>query len=138
MTSICLKCRSERGFTLIEVIVFIIVIGLFAGMLVPFTVGHRGSPSASLAQKGIDLAQAELEQTVAQKRANGFGALATGGCVTPMLAGFICTRTVCYVPLANLNDTSACGTATNYKRVEVKITNTAIGDVTAVTLFTNY
>jgi len=130
---------SERGFTLIEVVVFVIILGFLAGVLIPFTVSLRGSSNPVFVQRAVALAQAELEQTVAQKRASGFAAVATGGCAMPMPPGFNpCTRTVCYVPSTNLNDTSACGAGTNYKRVEVTVNHPAIGNVTAVTLLTSY
>lgn len=144
MTLIGPDVTSEQGFTLIEIVVFIVVLGFLSAVLIPMTVSLRGSPQAPITQKAVALAQAELEQAVAQKRASGFAAVAVGnpvgaGCFTPMLPGFTCSRAVCYVPAGNLNDTSACTTtATNYKRVQATINHTAVGNVVAVTLLTNY
>lgn len=129
----------ERGFTLIEIVVFIVVLGFLGGVLIPFTVSLRGSSQPTSTQQALALAQAELEQAVAQRRASGFAGV-TAGCtpgLMPSLA-FTCNRSVCYVPAANLNDISNCATVTNYRRVEVTITHPTIGNVTAVTLFTNY
>ncbi|MBI3804801.1 MAG: hypothetical protein HY282_13675 [Nitrospirae bacterium] len=131
------RLMSERGFTLIEVILFIIILGLAAGVLVPLTISIQGSPQPATAQRGIFLAQAELEQVIAQKRTSGFSAVATGTCSGAMPAGYTCSRTVCYVSAASLNNTAACGTATDYKRVEVTITNASIGSIKGVTLLTN-
>ncbi|WDT77128.1 MAG: hypothetical protein MPW16_07880 [Candidatus Manganitrophus sp.] len=130
---------SERGFTLIEIVIFIVVLGLLGGLLIPLTVSLRGSPQPVLAQQAIALAQAELEQAVAQRRANGFAGV-TAGCTPGLMPSpaFTCTRTVCYVPAGNLNDTSNCATVTAYRRVQVTISHATIGSVTAVTLFTNY
>lgn len=126
---------QERGFTLIETLIFIIVLGLAAGILMPLTQSVSGSANPVITQQAIALAQAELDQTIAQKRAAGFGPIASGICDVPMPAGFTCAREVCFVPAANLNN---CGATTDFKRVEVRITNAVIGTVTAVTLLTNY
>lgn len=144
MTLIGPDITSEQGFTLIEIVVFIIVLGFLSAVLIPMTVSLRGSPQASITQKAIDLAQAELEQVVAQKRASGFAAVAVGnpvgaGCFMPMLPGFTCSRSVCYVPAGNLNDTSACtAPVTNFMRVQATINHASVGNVVAVTLLTNY
>jgi hypothetical protein len=119
---------------------FIVIFGLAAGILIPLTQGVSGSANPVLTQQAIALAQGELDQTVAQRHAFGFGPVATGACVLSMAGfpGFSCSRTVCFVPATNLNDTSNCGVATNFKQVQVTITKPEIGDTTAVTLVTNY
>ncbi|MDC4204048.1 MAG: type II secretion system protein [Candidatus Manganitrophus sp.] len=139
LTLIRSSLMLERGFTLIEIVVFIVVLGFLSGMLIPFTVSLRGSSQPPLIQQALDLAQADLEQAVAQRRANGFAGV-TAGCTTGLMPSpaFTCTRSLCYVPAGNLNDTSNCATVTSYRRVEVTISHSAIGNVTAVTLFTNY
>lgn len=48
------------------------------------------------------------------------------------------TVQVCYVPSTNLNDTSACNTATDYKRIQVTVTHPRIGSAELVTVMTNY
>ena len=48
---------------------------------------------------------------------------------------------VCYVPSVNLNDTSTCNTATDYKQIQVTITPLATAgssSVTLTTVVTNY
>lgn len=131
---------QERGFTLIEIVIFIIVIGLAAGILIPLTQSVSGSVTPVFTQQAITLAQGELDQVVAERRAGGFGSVAIGNsaCVLTMLTGFTCTRTVCAVPAANLNDLSNCGMASDYRRVAVAVNHPAIGDITGVTLLTNY
>jgi len=133
---------TMRGFTLIETIITIVIISIAAaGVMIPFMTSLGGSPKALLTQQGMGLAQGELDQLIAEKRANGFGSIATGAvaCTLPMLPGFVpCTRTVCYVPVANLNDTSACATVTNFKQATITITSAVAGNITAVTLLANY
>lgn len=45
---------------------------------------------------------------------------------------------VCYVPAGNLNDTSTCNTITDYKRIQVTVSNVTLGSVNLVTVVTNY
>ncbi|MCG3112479.1 MAG: type II secretion system GspH family protein [Candidatus Manganitrophus sp. SB1] len=139
LTLIRSSLMLERGFTLIEIVVFIVVLGFLGGVLIPFTVSLRGSSQPTSTQQALALAQAELEQAVAQRRASGFAGV-TAGCTLGLMPSpaFTCTRTVCYVPAGNLNDTTCGPTPTDYKRVEVTISHAAIGSLTAVTLFTNY
>lgn len=131
---------SVQGFTLIETIIVIVVLGLATGILIPFFVSLKGSAAPVLTQQGVSLVQGELDQMIAEKRANGFGSIATGtlGCALPMPTGFTCSRSVCYVPSTDLNDTSTCTTVTGYKQAAVTVTNTMGGDITAATLLTNY
>jgi prepilin-type N-terminal cleavage/methylation domain-containing protein len=128
----------EQGFTLIETIIVIVVLSVAFGILIPFTEALRGSANAVLTQQAVALVQGEIDQVIAEKRANGFNSITTGGCALSLLTGFTCSRTVCYVPSTNVDDTSACGTATSYKRVMVTVSNSVLGDVTAVTLLMNY
>ncbi len=133
---------SQRGFTLIETAVFIIVLGMLASLLIPFTVSLRGGPTSAVTQQTISLAQGELEQTMAQKHAAGFGAVTTGqnqSCIISMPSNFSCSKNVCYVTAANPDNDNACSNpSSNYKRVQVTITNSTVGAVTAVTLLSNY
>jgi Tfp pilus assembly major pilin PilA len=125
---------------LIEIIITVLVIAIIgAAVMLPFVNSLSGSPNPVWIQQASDLVQGELEQVIANKRASGFGGIATGAsaCSVPMPAGFTCSRSVCYVPAGNLNDTSTCATATAYKRVAVAVNHATVGDVSAVLLVTN-
>ncbi len=136
--------KNTGGFTLIETIITLVVLSIAAvGVLSVFTTGMRGSANPVVVDQATELAQGELDAVIGIKNANGFSAAAlntgTGqGCNTAMLTGFNCSLDICYVASGSLDNTGACNTATNYKRVAVTITNAAIGNVTAVTLLANY
>jgi prepilin-type N-terminal cleavage/methylation domain-containing protein len=135
---------TVRGFTLIETIITIVIVAIAAtAVMIPFMTSLGGSPKASHTQQAIELAQGELDQLIADKRASGFGAIALGpaACTLPMLPGFgPCTRTVCYVLAGTLNNTSPCETVivTNFKHATITIASATAGTITAVTLLTNY
>jgi MSHA pilin protein MshD len=137
--------RSQAGFSLIEIIIAIVVLSIaMAGVFAVFNSGIATSANQLLIAQATQLAQGELETVIGLKAANGFSgaALNTGmgqACKTdPMLTGFNCTLDICYVVAGALDDTGACDSATSYKRVAATITNAAIGNVTAVTLLTEY
>lgn len=145
-----LRTPNSNGFSLIEAIITLAVLSIAAiGVLSVFTVGTKGSANPLIIDQATQLAQGELEQNIGEKITNTFGSpsLTTNATPTtclsfspaPPLAGYTCTRTVCFVSPGSLDDTSACTTATAYKRIAVTMTNTATGQgVTAVTLVTNY
>ena len=127
----------DQGFTLIETVIVVVVLGLSLGVLIPFTVSLRNSAAPVLTQQATSLAQGELDQVIAEKRAGGYAAVA-GACAVPMPTGFACARSRCYVPAANLNDLTACAAVTGYRRVQVTVNHALVGNVAAVTLVTNY
>ena len=135
---------SVRGFTLIETIVSILVIAIIgAAVLLPFVSSLSGSPNPVVTQQASDLAQGELEQVLAIRRASGFGAVAIAAaptpCTLPTPAGFTCARTVCFVQPPNLNDTSSCTAPTTaYRRVAVTVSHALVGDTSAVLLVADY
>jgi type II secretory pathway pseudopilin PulG len=142
---------SERGVTLIETVIVIIVLGLSLAVLIPSTVSTRHSATPVLTQQATALAQEKLEQIFAdrldQTTPRGFTYATTPGnypAENPIagVTGFSRSVAITCVTTANLN---AAGSApspscasTNYARVTVTVTNTTLGNVTAVTLLTSY
>jgi len=135
------RSSAVSGFTLIEMLIVIVVLGIAAvAITLPFLTSSNGGAKAFVTQDGMTLAQGEADQLLADRAANGFGAIPTGnaGCALPILTGFSCTRSVCYVPAGNLNDTSACTTATDYKLATITVTNPMVGNLTTTVLFANF
>ena len=146
---------SERGFSLIEIIITVIVLGIATGILVPFIVSLRGSANPVLIEQAVVLSQERLEQMIADRR-DGVTPRGFRYATTPAnypnenpVAGypnFTRSVTIMCVPSTNLD---AAGTApnpscaladglTDYARVTVTVTNTLAGSVAAVGLLTNY
>jgi prepilin-type N-terminal cleavage/methylation domain-containing protein len=133
---------GESGFTLIETIITLLVLAIAAlGILSLFATGIQGSASPLLTSQAAQLAQGEINEIIGERMASGFEALPQGAaaCTSTMMAGFTCSRSICYVSAGNLEDISNCAVATTYKRAQVTITITATGtSMNVVTLLTNY
>lgn len=145
----------DHGFTLIETMIVIVVLGLSLGVLIPFTVSLRNSAAPVLTQQAAFLAQEKLEQIVADRldrtTPRGF-VYATNPVNYPAespiagVAGFSRSVAVTCVTTADLN---AAGTVpnpscalsdarTDYARVTVTVTHAVLGTVTAASMLANY
>ena len=72
---------ANQGFTLIEIIITIVILGAVAGILVPFFNAITHSPDPVIRERAISLGQAMMDEIMAKKwDAN-----------TPMGGGPICT-----------------------------------------------
>lgn len=149
------RSPAERGFTLIETIISVIILAIAAGILIPFIVSLQGSANPILMEQAVVLGQERLEQVIADRRDGvtpKWFRYATNPANYPNeipVAGFPSfTRSVAIacVTAANLD---AAGTApnpscalsdgrTDYARITVTVTHAVVGDVTAVGLLTNY
>jgi prepilin-type N-terminal cleavage/methylation domain-containing protein len=134
-----LRTPNSNGFTLIETIITLVVLSIAViGVLSVFTTGMKGGANPLIASQATQYAQGEMDQIFGEKAgAGGFGSIINGSCVLT-LAGFNCSRTVCYVTPADLNSTAACGVATNYKHVTVTVNQPLIGDIKVDSLISNY
>jgi prepilin-type N-terminal cleavage/methylation domain-containing protein len=149
------KVANDQGFTLIETVLVVVILGLSLGVLIPFTVSLRNSAAPVLTQQATLLAQEKLEQIVADRldktTPRGFVYATTLGnypAENPIagMTGFNRSVAIACVTTADLN---AAGTApnpscalsdarTDYARVTVTVFNAALGNVTTVMLLTNY
>lgn len=147
---------KERGFTLIETVIVVVVIGLAFGVLIPFTLSLKNSASPVLTELGATLAQEKVEQIIADRRDTGIPrgfvyatTPANYPAETPAMVGFDgFTRSVAIacVTTANLNaagsvPSPSCAVSagqTDYARVTVTVSHLTFGSLTAVALLANY
>jgi prepilin-type N-terminal cleavage/methylation domain-containing protein len=150
-----IEVARDQGFTLIETVIVVVILGLSLGVLIPFTVSLRNSAAPVLTQQAALLAQEKLEQIVADRldrtTPRGFTYATTSGnypAESPIagVTGFNRSVAIACVTTTNLN---AAGTVpnpscalsdarTDYARVTVTVSNSFLGNVTAATLITNY
>lgn len=125
---------------MIEIVITLVVLSIGAvGVLSVFTAGMKGSANPLLLSQAAQLAQGEIDIMISQKKASGFGSIASSAtCSISMLSGFSCSRSICFVPSGNVDDTSACGSATDYKRAAVSVASSLTGTFTIVTLLSNF
>lgn len=130
------KVVSRRtGFTLIEVIIVILILGIALmplGVLMVNALSKNTYPSAQITAAA--LAEGEMDRITNQK----FSTVAAVGSTafSAPFAAYSYSVAVDYVDAGALN-TPVVG-PTNYKRVAVTVTSAASGNVTLVTLMTNY
>ncbi len=140
----------EGGFTLVETVITIVVVGIAFVVLLSFTQSLRSSGDPVVLQQGVSLAQERLDQIVADRRdtttPRGFS-YATNPANYPAespvtgFAGF--DRSVAIACFAATPFTGA-GTAPapdcptpGYARITVTVTNSATGSLSVVTLLGN-
>jgi type II secretory pathway pseudopilin PulG len=63
---------NEQGFNLIELIIFIILLGIGIGVLVPLVITSRYVHRIDKQTEALELAQQRMELILAQKNINGF------------------------------------------------------------------
>lgn len=74
---------NKNGFTLIETLMVIVIIGIAgAGILMFFTAG-RSAPDQTLIAQATGLARQRLEGIIADKKANGFSSIAIAATPAP-------------------------------------------------------
>lgn len=73
--------RHNQGFTLIEIVITIVILGAVAGILVPFFNAITHSPDPVIRERAISLGQATMDEIMAKRWDEN----------TPMGGGPICT-----------------------------------------------
>ena len=143
--------NNQKGFSLIETIIVIIVISIGAiGVLSVFTTGMKGAGNPLVTIQAVELGQEKLDIIIGdrQNTARGYN-YATNPANYPAenpVTGFTNFNRSVAIACVTTADFNAAGSApapscvgvTNYARVTVTVTHSAIGSVTAVTLVTNY
>ncbi|MBI5874512.1 MAG: type II secretion system protein [Deltaproteobacteria bacterium] len=140
---------KTKGFTLIETVMVIVLLGIVAAGILLYFAGMRGSADPVLRLQAIELAQEKMERIIADKKTtNGFNNVIAEAAV-PLGAPFTnFTRsvTVICVQEAALNTSSGtmpnCTDISSYhaKNVTVNVTWTGGGStgISLVTVLSDY
>lgn len=70
-----MNMRNERGFTLIEVIMVMVVLAIVGTGILMYFAGLSGRPDAVTLTQSASLAQEKMERLLADKKANGFNTI---------------------------------------------------------------
>lgn len=125
--------HDSRGFTLIETVMVIALLGIVgAGILLYFS-GMRGSADPVLRIQAIELAQEKMERIIADKKANGFNSIVAeaAAALAAPFTNFTREVTVICVTEGALNTDIGgmpnCGAPGSYRAKNVKVTVTWTG-----------
>jgi prepilin-type N-terminal cleavage/methylation domain-containing protein len=138
------KDRLAPGFTLIEVVMVIVLLGIMGTGIIMYFVGVSSSGDPVLTTQATALAQEKLERVIADKKANGFNSIVAEA-AAPLAAPFDrFTREVEVFCVQEADLTTSNGTMPNCtdsdilaKRVRVLVTWSA-GAVDFITVITNH
>ena len=127
-----MKDKKAKGFTFIELIMIIVIVGIAVVPLIQmFTTSLKGSADAESNSIALELAQDKMEET----KQLGFAATSsTSGTFASPFTAYSYQVTVSYVD----QNFAASGSATNYKKVEVKVTHTSGTSTTLTTVVSNH
>lgn len=126
---------KSHGFTLIEVIMIIII----SAIAIPVLLVIMGQSARLGVQPELQVTSANLGQALMEEiRSRDFASL-SGFSNTITIGGVTYTQSVevCNVPANSLDDTSACSSPSDYKRIRVSVSSSS-SRVELVTLRTNY
>lgn len=119
--------RNQLGLTLIELIAFIVIIGIAGTLIIPLTNALKTGGGSNNQIKAMQLARGRMELILASKHINGFDNMAdpcansnTGPCAS--VVGYSITPTI----------TTGWNGSNNYKQITVSVSGS--GSITLKSL----
>lgn len=135
-----------KGFTLIETVMVIVLLGIVGAGILMYFAGMRGSADPVLRLQAIELAQERMEKIIADKKANGFSSVVAEASA-PLAAPFSNfsrgVNVIC-VQEGDFNTSNGtmpnCSDVSQYhaKRVQVTVSWTSDGSISLVTVLSDH
>lgn len=127
--------KQDRGFTLIELIIFIVIAGIIASMLfTSYLTILRRSPVINQQIDATQIATRCMEWYLGQRFINGFSSLTCPSTSTPTFCS--ANLPTGYTINANVSCATLYSDSTNYKTITVNVSGA--GSSTLSTIITNY
>lgn len=132
----------SSGFTLIETVIVIVLLGIVSTAVLMHFTNISKSPVAVITNQAVALAQAGVEEILADKKIGGFSSIPTGTTTeSPVDAtyfpSFTRTTTVYYVDAPAL-DTDINPSTSLWKRVSVTVAGSGGVSITLVTVISEH
>lgn len=136
---------NDKGFTLIEVLMVIVILGIMGSGILIYFVGVASSPGDAITVQGVALAEEKMEAILADKKANGFNAIVSESAVSLISPFDRFTREVEVYCVQESDLDADSGTMPNCtdsdiraKRVKVSVTWAGGGRADIVTVISNH
>lgn len=128
--------KSNRGFTLIEVIIFILVMGIIGvTVLISMDTVLRGGSTSKQKTVALQTASQCMEWYLNQRHLNGFSAIPCPSTTVPSF----CTPPSGYTISTNISCTQLYGeTGANYKTITVTASSSGTNTASLSLLLANY
>jgi len=136
--------EDERGFTLIEVIMVIVLLGIIGTGILMYFVSLASSGDQTLTPRAAILAEEQIEQIIADRKANGFSSVvsaASAPLAAPMDRFSRSVEVFC-VNEADLNTSIGTAADCNNSDIEAKRVRVVVtwggGAAEAITVITDH
>jgi prepilin-type N-terminal cleavage/methylation domain-containing protein len=132
-----MKLNKHKGFTLVELIIFIVIIGVSVSSLITvYRTALKNTPTGNYQTTAIELAQGRMEIILGQKRLKGFTSF-SDPCPAAAVCSIPASLSDDFTIVSNVVNTTISGDS-NYKIITVTVTGPQNSRASLKTLVARY